>query len=184
MTIIIKKEDTLLTALDKVNKEVASRTKYGLRTEELPSKANAHRLVWSNNQAAWHTSNYIEHDILCPGDDKPMTHKEYVDKYLYRSSGRPDPKQCKVSISKTQQMDANELLVQGVTLKTLELLARLANDLPLYRGSFEAKQRGVFSLRGIDVPPGIAQIPLAQMDPTNLEALVDKVTGLIFESEN
>ena len=59
----------------------------------------------------------------------------------------------------TIQLDANEVLVLGLESKQIEPLLPFLKELPLFRGSFEAKERGKFSLSGIEIPPAIKSIP-------------------------
>lgn len=90
---------------------------------------------------------------------------------------------CKWVPSKRQKLDANEIAVVGLNRSTLDILTRMMEDLPLYSGSFEAKQRNVYSLRGIEVPPAMKNIPLDQLSPIDIKAFVDKVTGYLEEQE-
>ena len=52
-------------------------------------------------------------------------------------------------------LDANQIGVSGISRVRLESLLGELGSLPLGRGSVEARQRGEYSLEGIEIPPGL-----------------------------
>ncbi len=54
-----------------------------------------------------------------------------------------------------RDLDANEFGVVGISRVKLEPLLSQLSPLPLYKGSYEARERGGFSFEGIEIPPGV-----------------------------
>jgi len=195
MTVEISKDDTLVEALKKINDEIDRRRTYGVRREELPTIKKVTRCMWSNASASWFCG-HPETRSVCPSASEtirkilakraeerdrcwhPRDEKEW-EAFLERSreAGEAFEKEkpkCREVVSKVQCPDANEIVITGLDHKTIQKIAPLFNELPLYRGSFEAKTRGEFRLLGVEIPPPIANIPLEELDPETITALVEK----------
>jgi hypothetical protein len=115
--------------LNVINNEISNRRSYGTREEALLKGQSGKVLSWSNGSASW---------------------------YFGPTYKGPD------SIG----LDANQVLVtygpggwprELNSPRIWDSFKEMLMDLPLYSGSTEAKQRGVFSLKGIDIPPGIVR---------------------------
>ncbi len=181
MPVVINKDDTLDRALGKINQEIESRRSYGVRREELPTTKKAHKLVWSNARAGWYVAP-VQDEIRCADSkeiktlvdqgniiqrtcDYSMANMNKIDEVMsrLRELEKEGKTKCRFVPSKTQCLDANEVAVVGVPKRLLESIATVLNDLPLYAGSFEARERGVFSLRGIAIPPPLKEAWLKSM---------------------
>lgn len=195
MTVVINSKDTLETTIEKINQEIDSRRTYGIRREELPTTRKVTRCMWSNAQAQW-VCGLPETKRECPtaseglkrelaeiqtkrfGCQYPRTDEEW--KTFTEESDRLAEKfrreqpECRDVVSEVQCLDANEIVIIGIERAKSNELAPLFNELPLYRGSFEARARGVFTLKGIEIPPGIATLPLDDLDRETIKALVEK----------
>jgi len=73
-------------------------------------------------------------------------------------------------------LDADEIAVYGISKKRLESLLGGLVTLPLYYGSFEARQAGKLDFTGIELPPAVRSIRYAdvQVDPQLDSALTRK----------
>lgn len=195
MAVEISSTDTLVEALKKINDEIDKRRHYGIRREELPTTKKVTRCMWSNASASWFCG-MPETRTVCPSASEaiqeilterveernrcwtPGGEKEWYD-FVERSRKAGDifekekPK-CREVVSKVQCPDANEIIITGLDRKTAQKIAPLFNELPLYKGSFEARTRGEFKLLGIEVPPPIANIPIEELNPETITALVEK----------
>jgi len=200
MAVVIKAEDTLETALEKINSEIDSRRTYGVRREVLPTTRKATRCMWSNANAQWFCG-LPETKRVCPTASEelkrelaeiqarryqcryPRTEDEW--KAFTQESDRLGEKfrrerpKCRDVVSEVQCLDANEIAIVGMTREKVRELAPLFAELPLYSGSFEARTRGVFALRGIEIPPGIAKQRLDDLDPETIKALVEKTREIV-----
>lgn len=195
MAVVIKPEDTLETALEKINQEVDSRRTYGIRREELPSTRKVSRCMWSNAHAQWLCGS-PETKRVCPTAGKELK-RELAEIQAKRDNCRyprgeeewrqfmeeshnlsekftKEKPSCREVVSRVQCLDANEITIVGMEREKVRELAPLFAELPLYSGSFEARSRGVFTLRGIEIPPGIAKQPLDELDRETIKALVEK----------
>lgn len=195
MTTVIKPEDTLETAMEKINQEIDSRRTYGIRREELPTTRKVTRCMWSNASAAW-VCGLPETRRVCPTASEELKHelaeiqdKRYTCWYPKTESEwrtfseeservsekfRREKPKCREVVSKVQCLDANEIAIVGMEREKIKELAPLFAKLPLYSGSFEARTRGVFTLKGVEIPPGIAKQPLDELDRETIRALVEK----------
>ena len=193
MPIIINKDDTLDRALEKINQEIESRRSYGVRREELPTTKKAHKLVWSNARAGWYVAP-VQDEIKCADSeeinrlvdqsniiqrtcDYSMANMNKITEVMsrLRELEKEGKTKCRFVPSKTQCLDANEVAVIGVPKRVLESIVPLLNDLPLYAGSFEARERGVFSLRGIEIPPPLKEAWLKSMvtgEPLDIQSQI------------
>lgn len=195
MAIVIKPEDTIETAMEKINQEIDSRRAYGVRREELPSTRKVTRCMWSNASATW-VCGMPETKRVCPRASEELKRelaeiqaKRYQCQYprteeewktfteesdrLGQKFRREQPK-CHDVVSEVQCLDANEITIVGMEREKAKELAPLFAKLPLYTGSFEARTKGVFSLLGIEIPPGIARQRLDDLDRETIKALVEK----------
>lgn len=195
MVALLSKEDTLEIALEKINTEINNRRSYGVRREEVPSTRNLTRCMWSNGSARWYCGS-PEGRTVCPGGSEelqerlrqinerrdlcwhPKGESEW-DKFfddgveLHRQVNKEHIK-CHEVTSKVQCVDANEICVHGAARVKVKAMEELFDRLPLYSGSFEARGSGAFSLKGIEIPPGIHRQRLDDLDPQTIQALVDK----------
>ena len=175
MAVYIDKEDTLEETLDKINREIESRRSYGTRVEELTTTKKATTLNWSNGNASWYAGR-IQEEVKCSAKLPEIQSLAN----FWADLANAYPKECKFDIenmsksrgalremedkgtiecrhlpSKAQCLDANQIVVVGVPRKVLDSIASLLDQLPLYSGSFEARERGEFSLKGVEIPPGL-----------------------------
>lgn len=181
MPVVIDKGDIFEQALEKINSEIDSRRSYGVRREELPSIRKSHKLVWSNARASWYVAP-VQDEIRCTDSEeinRLVGQGNIIQKTCDYSTANMDKSieamkrlrelekesktACRFVPSRTQCLDANEVVVIGVPKRLLESILPLLNELPLYRGSFEARERGVFSLRGISIPPPLKEAWLRSM---------------------
>jgi len=142
--------------LNVINNEISGRRSYGIREELIPKGQSGKVFSWSNGSACWYFG----------GVDRGP---------------------------KSIRLDANEILVTyGIggwpkelnRPKIWESFKEMLIDLPLYSGSTEAKVRGVFSLKDIDVPPGvIVGLVDGTLDKDSVEALRRKAFGKDFKDE-
>lgn len=199
MAVIIEKGDTLETAIEKINKEIDTRRTYGVRREVLTTTRKAYQLVWSNANASWYPA-WIQDELKCSDGTEIKRLLAIVNEiretceyskldYVARGETIDKLKQlekegktrCKFIRSKRQCLDANQIAVIGLSRKTLDVISPLLDVLPLYAGSFEARVRGKFSLKDIEVPPPIARVPLDELDPQAISALVEKAVAKVEE---
>lgn len=172
MAIEVKKGDTLEQAISNINKEIDGRRSYGVRAESLPSRKLPKKLCWSNGSAEWWPS-HPDIMIKCKcetgvniSDDLAVVNKPWCIEredtatgFNKRAAAYDNIRQAKCVCTKvpheTQCLDANEILVTGLSIVVLKEMAPILNQLPLYSGSFEARSRGEFKLSGIEIPPGL-----------------------------
>jgi len=187
----IEPNDTVTDVLKKINAEIDSRRSYGVRPENIDKPQKAAACIWSNGSAAWRCGEPQDMPV-CPHGSKEL--KEVLNErnaerfkcsdYDWDKIGRLEARASRLikkegvktqnTISPTQCLDANEMVITGLTPKQANLLAPLFSPLPLYSGSTEAGWRDEFSLRGIEIPPGIAQHRLDDLDPETIKALAEK----------
>lgn len=191
MPVSVNPTDDLLMAAEKINTEIRKRKTYGLRSEEVESASRVHKLVWSNASRAWYVAP-PSRELHCRNASKELLDvvekinnlrgscQEYGDVMLrYWDLMRQEKPSCTRKISRQQCLDANEILVSGVRKDVLEILAGvLLEPLPLYRGSYESRERGEFSLRGIQVPPAIAKRSVQELDPQTVKELAKKLLDI------
>lgn len=191
--VVIKKDDTLVQALEEINRKIDSRRSYGVRREELPTTYKAQKLVWSNAGARWYVAP-VQDEIRCADSEEISRLVDQgniiqrtcdysmanMDKGIeamrrLRELEKEGKTKCRFVPSKTQCLDANEVAVIGVPKRLLESIAPMLNDLPLYAGSFEVRERGVFSLRGIEIPPPLKEAWLRSMvtgEPLDIQSQI------------
>lgn len=171
----IKKGDSLEQAISNINKEIDGRRAYGVRVESLPSRKLPKKLHWLNGPAEWWPSNpdmmtkckceagvNISDDLAIINKPWCIEREEGVDtaaRFNKRAAAYDNIRQAKCVCTRvpheTQCLDANEILVTGLSMAVLREMAPVLNQLPLYSGSFEARSRGEFKLSGIGIPPGL-----------------------------
>lgn len=192
MVAVITEEDTLEEAFRKINAEIDGLRSYGIRREELPSTRKAVRCFWSNGSSEWYCGKAGGRTV-CPSGSKEL--KDAYKKYesLRETCSPQDTSdeimeevrlistlmdaervECHSATAKVQCLDANELVIVGMSVAKAQALQPVFNNLPLYSGSFEAKLRGDFSLLGIEIPPPIRQTRLDDLDAQTIRALVEK----------
>ena len=187
----ITPDDTMMDAIIKINKEIDTRRTYGVRREEIQKTNKAARCSWSNGSARWNCGP-IGGRLTCPGASDKVTallnevnrlkdtcnrvdrEASYVAMDMVVKQIREENARCKPVKSKVQCLDANEIVVEGIGARKTDSLSTFFNPLPLYSGSFEARERGLFSLKGIEIPPGVARQKLDDLDPQTINALVEK----------
>lgn len=189
MAVYITKDDTFESAVGKIDREIDSRRSYGVRREELTTIKAASVLSWSNGSAEWWAGG-PQTETRCKGSDVLLElveaawnlHNDCSSDWgrmmdvggKLRDQIQAEKAECKQVTSEVQCLDANQIAVVGVPRSKLTSMAKFLNPLPLYAGSFEARERGIFSFRGIEVPPPIAQMPLDALDKQAIDALIDK----------
>lgn len=159
MVVHIKKGDTLGEVVEKINHEIDNRRSYGRREEDLPSTNQVSGLYWSNNSRTWLVGMPPTYTWECPEEKIPKkkyAEGEKVNQSHVRGIPMYEIKGCKRKTSRVQNLDANEIVVVGIKREILNSITPFLEVLPLYGGSFESRARGEFSLKGIEMPPGIA----------------------------
>lgn len=146
MAAYLDKDLELDGIINVINSEIDTRRTYGHREEVIPKGQSGRLLSWSNGSASW---------------------------WMY-GNVRKGPSVVK--------LDANIILItykpggwpkELASTRVLDNFLEFLKPLPLYSGSTEAKQRGNFSLKGIDIPPGIVTgIIEGTLDRDSEEALL------------
>ena len=134
--VYLKGDESDEEALQLINNAISNMTSYGRVHVPFPKSRRGYIMEWSTGHADW-----------CPPGYYNVNHPEAWPK----RSGVPDI-----------DLDANELMVVGLTKQRLEKLIPSFIELPLHTGSFEARMAGRFSLEGIDAPPAIREIAVEQ----------------------
>jgi len=121
-------------ALEAINRVIGTMTHYGRKSYPFPRGRRAYVVEWSNGYASW-----------CP----PGYYNVNSPYSIYKRIGE-------------LSLDANELMVVGLSRQRLDSLVLLFDPLPLFSGSHEARERGNFSLVDIDAPPAIREIAIEE----------------------
>jgi len=140
--VVFKGDETDEEIIAALNREINSRTSYGVRLEPGPRRGVV-SFMWSNGGACWYAS---------PAYGSPLGYR----------------------------LDANEIVARGIGSKRLKGLVDNLDDLPLYSGSTEARGRGIFGLKGKEIPPGIKG---AMLESEAAGQLLDVQTQLALEEK-
>ena len=111
--------DIEIVAIADINTEIAKLVSYGVREMPLGDVPN-YRLNWSNGGSRW---------WVYPNTEEKR-HSENISRVN--------------KVRENIRLDANELLVSGISKEVIDRVLPWLDPLPLYAASMEARERGIY----------------------------------------